>query len=936
MRSRMRLVAILAFIGLLSNPARAQLDAASQKLLIDKLDKVYLTLAPKDPSKVAVTMRLADLYADRARQESMNGGNPVADRNKALRLYNEILDRAPEAARPKVILQIGHLYQMNGQDDKAIALYQQNIGPSQDAGVRAEAHLSLGEIYFKRRDFSRAISHYDQVLESPKVGAKGLAAYRRAWARFNLGQNAQAIKDLEKILTTPELLSRSSAAGLQVDSQFKEEVSRDYATFLAKEPVAKTQVESLFKLSPEATRISNVQALAFDLERLGKKDDALTAWKFVSGYLSQPADRLAAHLSMAQLHLDKIDKPSALKSYEGAMQSWKETAFKNGEAEQEAKRRARNFLVAWNQTEKKNPSVELSSAYDLYLAVFPQDVDAQLYAAQIAQDQKNFKGSWLRYTAARDSLLKDKTPAAKDKLETVVLSLLELAESSKDDALAAQAYESYIEHSPKKTKLTEVQYQQARALYEKGDYPAASQKMRTIALGNGDPNLRKQAADLSLDALVLMKDETQLLEWSKDYQKAFPASKNDFAQISQKTLLTKSAAIAEKDPAAALALLKDFDPAQASTEDKVKFYKNKLILAERQGDVREAAGAADALLALPQTSKEDRELAWGRKAYFAELRLDFSTAFAATEKLEKSLPIDEKNFKLAVFAELSGRQSSPFYMSYLSQTKDAERKRLVAAELVRKSKKPDQELEAVKSVLAADPVLYAQISAEVYAKTGKEPILKRVTQDPKLRETDAGKLLARQLFLRDFEDVKRPLTADKLDTKSNNKLAASIKRRAALLNKVEELTKRSIQSGDWTAQLVSIDLLARESERFYQDLLSAPVPPGLSPEEEQEYLGLLSAQATPFQTKSSEAKAKVGQFWEADWSTALNTSWQQKPLRKLIRTEIEALKEIAPEGQRAKLDGYKEELTLVERPSLKDMQAARQRVFENPMDRSIV
>ena len=350
--------------------------------------------------------------------------------------------------------------------------------------------------------------------------------------------------------------------------------------------------------------------------------------------------------------------------------------------------------------------------------------------------------------------------------------------------------------------------------------------------------------------------------------------------------------------------------------------------------MREAAGAADALLALPQTSKEDRELAWGRKAYFAELRLDFSTAFAATEKLEKSLPIDEKNFKLAVFAELSGRQSSPFYMSYLSQTKDAERKRLVAAELVRKSKKPDQELEAVKSVLAADPVLYAQISAEVYAKTGKEPILKRVTQDPKLRETDAGKLLARQLFLRDFEDVKRPLTADKLDTKSNNKLAASIKRRAALLNKVEELTKRSIQSGDWTAQLVSIDLLARESERFYQDLLSAPVPPGLSPEEEQEYLGLLSAQATPFQTKSSEAKAKVGQFWEADWSTALNTSWQQKPLRKLIRTEIEALKEIAPEGQRAKLDGYKEELTLVERPSLKDMQAARQRVFENPMDRA--
>jgi hypothetical protein len=127
-------------------------------------------------------------------------------------------------------------------------------------------------------------------------------------------------------------------------------------------------------------------------------------------------------------------------------------------------------------------------------------------------------------------------------------------------------------------------------------------------------------------------------------------------------------------------------------------------------------------------------------------------------------------------------------------------------------------------------------------------------------------------------------------------------------------------------------LMARESERFYQELLSAPMPQGLSPEEEQEYLNLLSAQATPYQTKASEAKTKVGQFWQADWQTPLAKSWEQKSIRKIIGNEIEALKEIAPQDQAAKLTTFKDEVSLAARPSIQEMQAARQKVFENPKD----
>src|SRR5690606_19457323 len=111
-------------------------------------------------------------------------------------------------------------------------------------------------------------------------------------------------------------------------------------------------------------------------------------------------------------------------------------------------------------------------------------------------------------------------------------------------------------------------------------------------------------------------------------------------------------------------------------------------------------------------------------------------------------------------------------------------------------------------------------------------------------------------FLKEFDAFKGKLTEHKLDTTNDRKLASTIKARAALLDKLEGMTKSAIQDGDWTSQLVSIDMLAKESERFYQELISAPMPQGLTAEEEGEYLNLLSAQAAPFQTKAAAAKVK--------------------------------------------------------------------------------
>src|SRR5262249_11166899 len=162
--------------------------------------------------------------------------------------YLEVMDHAPEATKGKVMVQVGHLYQMTGSEEKSIQFYQRVLQSEKDAGLLAEANLSLGEIYFKRHDLAKALPHYTEVLKNPAATSRGLAAYRSAWCAFNQGHISEAVEQIQHILKTPALLSRNGAAGSQIDPQFHEEVALDFVTFLAKEKFNMSLVQSLFDL----------------------------------------------------------------------------------------------------------------------------------------------------------------------------------------------------------------------------------------------------------------------------------------------------------------------------------------------------------------------------------------------------------------------------------------------------------------------------------------------------------------------------------------------------------------------------------------------------------------------------------------------------------------------------------------------------------------
>ena len=956
--------ALSAFVALLvGSSALAQTDTKTRDLLIQKLTQVQVNLAPSDPSRTSITMRLADLHAERARFAAMkelqenctvcNAGKD--DRLKALAYYKDVLNKVPESALPKVMTQIGHLYELVGKESEAVATYEKILREQKAPEAVAEANLSLAEVYFKRRNFSRARDHFKAVVAIPEAGSKGLAAYRVAWCDFNEGRVQPAIDGLVSILKTPALLSRSAAAGVvQVDPQFHEEVSRDLATFLSRKQVSVADGELVYNLSPESAKLANVSYLANEAERIGQVPASIALWRFAGERQSKPQARLEGHVHLANLEMTQKMLPDAIRDFEAALTLWNQIGAKCETAEcNELHTRLRNFVIDWNTKEKKAPSAELLAAYRSYLKVFPTEVDMTIWAGKIASDLKDYAGSVSLYNeGARlaSEATGEKKKDAADRLESALLGSIESAELSKDPALLNSAYESYLTHSRARTKAVEVRYQKVRLLYDKGDNEAAAQALRELALEKGDhEQIRKQAADLSLDALVQLKDDKRLEAWAADYARAFPKEAKEFSGISRKSILTQSAQIASQDNPEALEsawkTLTRFDLANASQDEKITYYKNKLILAEKLGKFAEARDAVEQLLRMPQLPAADTQYALARKAWLAELILDFDTALTTSEKITTDeFKGDKKWLKLAMFAELAKKDPTPFYNEFLKDSKDGDKNAAIAAQLVRESKEPLREVERKQALLSKNPNLLGDLYLEIYGTNSTPEVAKKALAAPGVAQSPGGKVIARAILLDDIAKLRSKVESHQLDGSNQKKMAATLKGRVALIGDVEKLATRAVESGDWTSQLVALDLLAKQNDRFYQEILSLPVPAGLSPEEEQQYLQLLSQQAAPHKTRASDVSAKVSEFWKNESALAnLETAMQNETggRRRLLTKEIEALKSVAPDDRKEQLQamtGEKPETAVADgtqgvKPKLTQLEGARQAVRDEPLSR---
>ena len=936
-----------------------KMDETTHDAIIKRLEISIDDMDDAETEKPGIQARLGDLYSDRARLKAMNEmanncqncHGAKDDRKRAIQLYDKALPKISKSEQGRVTIQIAHLYNLNGEANKASDLYTKILkapAAKYSSEVRGIANASVGEILFKKGEFSKALKNFE-IARREKVMNRGLLESRIAWCQLNLGQNERAVQTLINLLKSPELSKTQTTEGNGIDPSFLQDASADLAKFLARVDVGAKQISLLRDLSPNQARKTNLHILATETDRLGKKQASLLVWEaYVEEGDIKPTERLEVQIHVAQILYDMNKQALATQAYAKAIETWKKNGCSDKDLCEDIQKNMRRFVTGWNKAQKDKPSKDLFAAYKAFLTAFPEDTEMTHWAAIVGRDMGRHKEAAELFHRASIQAAEDLKKDPKNKVlanifEGSLLGEIEMAEASKDLKTREAAYNYYLNVNSKGSQAVEVRYQRAQVFYDSGRLPEAFSEFHYIATlpGKDHRDLKLKSADLALDCLVSLKDDKSLQIRSLEYARIFSERKSEYAKISRNATMNivaadlKNQKSADKaDYRASLAALNQVNLDDASDAEKIKVFKNRIIIAQKMMDLKAVNQAADQLLSVKSISKTDREWALTQQVWVAELQLDFARAYHLSGKMElKDLSPADRQLRLSLLSDLAGLDSRKHNEAYLKLAKDTRAANLVRVTLVKNSSRPWRELEKQLPQLKKTPDLLAGLTLEVFSHHRDLKKAERVLKTTNIRNYPAGRTLARQFEMKDFYAFDKKIRSHRIYGYSDRVMQTTLKERLKLLAQSDRRAQASFKTSDWTLQVMSLTQLSRENRRLYGDILALPVPSRLNAQQKQQYKDMLKSQSQPYLARAEKIEGELNNMWSGSNSMQnLQAAYMtaSPDLQRVYRDEINDLISVAPSNAKSRLQNLLN--TPYSRPSQKDLLTARRDLQADPFD----
>lgn len=881
------LIAGILVSGFSVSAIAEKMDLVTHNMLIQKLERVLDQLTDGDLSKSTISLRLADLKAEKARILDMedaavgsekNRSASKASRHSAITLYKENLKTASQQKQGEVFLQMAHLHEMLGEDAKAEALYegviQKRKNYSEDTVGRSLT--ARGDLAFRKGQYKKALQLFKDAVSMKGTPRKGYLHFRIAWSEFHLGNQIPARQTMVQLLSSPELLKRKSDGG--IDTALQEEASRDLATFLARSGIQAKDLKLLSDLSPDNVRVANLTTLATELDRTGRKKESLLVWNLLGSGAKAGTEKLEGQIKIAQIQYDLGKKAATVVEINKAITMWNDDGCDEVENCHVLRQQLRKILTDWGKAEEREPSPQLIQAYTTYLQTFP-DLEINYWAGNAARKLQQYTLAGQFYRIAADlaaDAVNDSSKSSVTRIsqifEGALLSEIEVAELSGNVDLRENAYLHYMKLNGNGSQALKVRYQMAHVLSERKQYADAADAFRKIASSRElqDASLQEKSADLALDNLVLAKDDKNLEQWATEFAKLFPLRRGDFQRIARQSVLNQ-AAQAFNDPDAhdkldsQLEKLLRLDLKVAPVNEQTNVLKHIILIAFQLKKVEEVDLASARLLKIPGLSPKESDEALERRAWAAELRLDFASALYFHEKIKTSkLSDDERTMKLAILAELAGKNPTPYYQRYLRIGKLQSQKQWSAYQLIVRSKNKSSALRQYAGVIRANSTLFAKASLMAYQQNSDLTIARQALAVPGVNSTPEGRALNQILFLEKLSPLENEVSRHRLNASSQKSLKSSLTHRLQLISKVELHANKAIEMADWTLQLKTLALTTNAQLTLAREIQNLPLPQGLRKSERAQYKHLLAQQASPYIEKAKEIQLQINRLWQAD------------------------------------------------------------------------
>lgn len=934
------------FFGGLSSVYAEKMNTETQDLVISKMERVISTLDRKDPAWNPSQLRLADLLSERARLRFINEveancdgcKGSKADRAKAVRIYEDLLKSVKLNEHGPILFQLAHLYEMSGRTDKAIQLFETIIKDAKAKKISAEivvrSHAGVSDLYFKTQKFQKAYDHGAIALKSKLLQNRGLVIYNMAWSKFNLDQVDKGISTLEDLLKKPALITREKADGVSTyDASFHADILKDLATFYSRRPITNREIRGFEAFAPKEKLKELLLHFASEADRLGQKQ---AAYQIYVRYMQQPKltpeERLEGFVKMAQVNYDRGQTKRSTEDFAVAAAEFRKTCSEEKKCEQ-LKKTMKHYVTELHRSKTYNPDADLLNAYVTYYQTFPEDIDMAKRGAYVAQELEKYAVAIQFYRAVIES--KETSPKAR---EQALNDAISAAEKSRSPSLQMAAYQNYLDVLPKGERAFEVRYQMAYLSYQQKKMKDAASSFHILAIDKeGSAELRKKSADLSLDAAAQLKDEELLEGWAWEYAELYPKARVEYETIARKALMNRVARIANDpksssgDNARALDQVLKAKIASATSAEKILHYTNQSILARKAGNDGVYIQSLQALMATPGLSEAKKEETEAQLVSYFEKKLDFKRAYALASKMKfTKISPKERELKLGTMADLAGLRPERHYKNALQLGLRGQSVLSIRARLVLLSGNPVRELKAQAPELRRSPSLLNETTLLVYARTGDKKGLKPVLAMRELSRQSAPNFINKQDFYSQLESFRGRISNHQLSAKNDRAMQTSIKTRVKLLKEADTLLAESLRYKDVTAQILALNLVAKENDRMVHELVSLPVPPKLTEQEKQQYLGILKQQSRPYLVKAKTAEQKTMEIW--DHSPALTQLLRdynsgRPELKKLLQRELQLLAQV-PNG--GKLQSGITTALNSDTLSQSDLVSARNTVSQNP------
>lgn len=915
------------------------MDLSTHTMLIEKLEK--------GKGSSSVNLRLADLYSDRARlkelqeieQKCNNCMKSKEDRKKAIGMYQNVFSKLESDEKERVFSQIAQNHIVLGETHKANQYYHQVLKDKQSSRkLKALAEHALAEQFFFNHKYEDAYMGYKIAIKLDPQLNNVMTRYRLAWCEFNAGKFELAKKHLEQILSSGE----------EMDKQLRFDIARDFAKFTAKGPINQSTLTKVDHLSPDSEAKANVELLASELDRLVRSTENLIANYYILENFEMTAlDRASAYLRLSQAEQSLKRFAQATESLQKASDNYlKGDCSKDEFRCSEFKEKAKKYILYWSKVEKDRPSPSLLKSFEIYLATFKNDHDMYFLAAQTFDKLKNHAVAQKFYLKTAELVQKKDDPKEKKLFVATLDGAITAGEESKSKELRKTAYSRYIELNPKGEKVYQARYQLGYLHYEEHKYDQALSVFNEL-LGEYKDNkaaqnkkVAKQSADLVLDIYALKKDNIKVMNISQEFLKIFPNDRIEYVSIYRKALLHEANASLEgnkksnDDRVQLLALMKALHLRGVAEKEQILVLETQVRLARAVNDLFEVQRGAKALLELKTISQKTKDFAYDQVIWASEVTLNFFQAFRYAE-LRYSSPYKTKTqlIKLAILAELAGKNPRFYYEEYLRHPHAVLEGNNIRAKIIQTSQSPWKQIKDYLPKMKASPQLLSELALETYARHRNTGGAQQVLDHRNVAVKPAGVMLRRHLEIPEFYRLQHKVSKHIIGHSSSSRMQANISERMNLIGKLEQFANEAIQRHDFVLQMASLGLLKEQKERLARDLKTLPVPRELNANEKVQYAQILSQKIQSIEQEAHKIGERMNGFWAKEtYTKEMEKSFEQGfvEFKKLISEEARVLHAYAPESKRDVLKN------MMQIPSLprNDLLQARSDVKAKPFDTS--